>query len=345
MKKTYSHITKVKRYEISILRNKGYSIRSIAKEIEKNPSSISREINRNRRKIRKKGGTIDGIYESDVANHKAYIRRRNSKYQGIKIWRNDELRRYIEIKMRKGWSPDVISGRMKIENKPFYASKTAIYDFIYSSYGQYLAKHLSSKKRSKRKRNKKKTKKTLIPNRIGIEYRIIDGHGHYEGDTIVSGRSSKTSLSVIYEKRFKYVDILKIPCLKPKMNKEAVNMMINRLNNPRTFTLDNGIENMYHEQFNVDTFFCDPYSPWQKGGIENVNRLIRRHITKGSDISKYSDKYIENICKKLNNTPRKSLGYMTPMEMMKRHNLIKVEQPIIIPFQGIKNTSGVALEG
>jgi len=339
---------------LSILLKRDCSYSEIGRALGRDKSTISREVSKNRRKIRAKGGTRNGHYEARVADQKARLRRRNAKYQGKKIWLNKPLLKYIKKGLRKKWSPDVISGRMKAENQPFYASKTAIYEFIYSAYGQSLAKYLPSKRRGRKKRKEKKTKRELIPNRMGIERRpsIADKEfGHFEGDTIVSGKKhySKKALSVVYERKAKYVEVKKINSLKPKENERAMETIFEKFNAPKTCTLDNGIENTQHEklqkEIGINTYFCDPFSAWQKPGVENVNRLIRRDIKKGSDINNYSDKYIENICKKLNNTPRKSLNYKTPKEVMLENNLLKVESVIMPQFKAIKNTSSVALEG
>jgi len=350
----YQHIKKEERDEISILLRKGYSYADIGRALGRDKSTISREIAKNRRKVRARGGTRRGPYEASVAHHKASLRRQNAKYQGRKIWLNKPLKAYLEQRIRKGWPPDIISGRMKLERQPFYVSKTAIYEFIYSPYGQNLHRYLPSKRHTKKKRKQKKTKRELIPNRIGIEQRPARAnkeYGHFEGDTIVSGRKhhSKKALSVIYARKAKYVAAKKISCLKPNINNEAVKSMAIEFDEFKTLTLDNGIENIQHEklreQLKIDTYFCDPFSAWQKPGVENVNKLIRRFIPKGSDIGSYSDRYIENVCKRLNNTPRKSLGYKTPKEVMIENNLLRIKQPIIFQFEIIKNTSSVALEG
>lgn len=353
-KNSYKQIKKEERYLISVLLKRGCSYSEIARALGRDKSTISREVSNNRRKVRAKGGTKNGPYDPRVANHKAYVRRKNAKYQGKKIWFNKPLLEYIEKYLRKGWSPDVISGRMKLEGKPFYASKNTIYEFIYSAYGQRLARYLPSKRSNKKRRRKKKTKKELIPNRIGIENRPFEADkefGHFEGDTIVSGKKhhSKKALSVVYERKIKYVAAKKINSLKPKENERAMEIMFRKFNDCKTCALDNGIENTQHEKLQKETgikiYFCDPFSAWQKPGIENVNKLIRRDIKKGSDINNYSDKFIENICKKLNNTPRKSIGYKTPKEVMIENNLLKVEKNFPFNFKAIKNTQGVAVGG
>jgi len=353
-KNNYTQIKKEERNEISILLKRGYSYKEIAQVLKRDKSTISREVERNRRKIRAQGGTRNGPYEAILAQSKTHNRRKNSKYQGKKIWLNESLLKYIKTKIRKGWSPDVIAGRMRIEKKPFYASKTAIYEFIYSAYGQDLAKYLFSKKRSKRKRKEKKTKREVIPKRVGIEQRpttINKEFGHYEGDSIVSGKKhhSKKALSVIYERQAKYVAIKKVNGLKPGETEEAREKIFTKFDKSKSCTFDNGFENSQHEELQqaigIKTYFCDPFSAWQKPGVENVNQLIRRDVKKGSDISKYSDKYLENICEKLNNTPRKSLGYKTPKEVMLKHGLLKVACLILPQFEAIKNTRPVALGG
>jgi IS30 family transposase len=318
--KKYTQIKKAERLEIAILLNKQYSLREIAKALGRSVSSLSDEIQRN---------LVNGTYDPLKANHKAYVRRKYAKYQGKAINENKGLKEYIELRLRQGWSPEVISGRMRLEKQSFYASKTAIYEYLYSSYGQVLCPYLYSKRYIKRKRKHQKTKKSLIPNRIGIEQRpkivaLNREYGHYEGDTIVSGKKtrSKAALVVIYERKAKYVDMRKISNLKPENNNKAVLEMQQSLK-ILSYTLDNGIENIKHEELGVLTFFCDPYSAWQKGGVENVNHLIRRFIPKGLDINQYSDTYIQTIVQRLNNTPRKSLNYQTPLEVMIENNQFK----------------------
>jgi len=315
-----SQIKKAERLEIAILLNKQYSLREIAKALNRSAGSLSDEIRRN---------SVNEIYDPLKANHKAYVRRRYAKYQGKAINENEDLKEYIGLRLKLGWSPDVISGRMRLEKQPFYASRTAIYEWLYSEYGQRYCPYLYSQRYVRRKRKHKKNKKILIPNRMGIEQRpeIVNKkleYGHYEGDTMVSGRKtgSRTALTVIYERKAKYVDMRKIANLRPESNKNAVLDMQQALKT-LSYTLDNGIENVKYEELGVLTFFCDPYSAWQKGGVENMNRLIRRFFPKGSDIAQYSDTYIQTIVQRLNNTPRKSLGYKTPLELMIENDQFK----------------------
>lgn len=270
-----------------------------------------------------------GKYDSSLAQHKAYVKRKYAKYQGKKIESNNKLKQYIIQKLKNHWSPDDISGRMKKDRLNFYVSKNTIYEWLYCVHGQKYTKYLFMQRKRAKKRKHKKTKRQMIPYRVGIENRPLEVDlkleaGHYEGDTIVSAKryQSKKSLAVIYERMYKYVNIKKINNLKPK----SFNLALQKIKNDltiKTLTLDNGIENKDHYKLGLDTYFCDAYSSYQKGGVENVNRLIRRFITKKSDIAQYSDKYIKKVANILNHKPRKSLNYATPYECMKQAGLLK----------------------
>ena len=325
--KKYGHLSQFERDRIEAMFYAGHKQCDIAKVLKRDPGTISREINE--RGLKRDGKRKKkGEYDAELAHQKAKNRRRFAKYQGKKINEDKDLKNYIVQRLEKGWSPDEISGRMRKDNESFYASKNLIYEWLYSIWGQKYCKYLKSKQYNPKKRRTNKTKKSLIPNRIGIEMRpkIINSreeYGHYEGDAIVSGKKtgSKTALIVTIERKSKYVSIRKVNSLKPTLFNNAINDM--RINQSMaSLTLDNGIENQYHEKLGIDIYFCDPYSSWQKGSIEHVNGMIRKYIPKGSDISEYSDEYIQMIEIILNNKPRKSLNYKTPKEIMLENNLL-----------------------
>lgn len=336
-KRGYSHLNQYQRDRLQAMLDSGHKQKEMAGVLNIDKSTVSREIKRNRRKTRKKGGAENGRYQAAIAQHKAYVRRKYSKYQGKKINENGRLKKYIVSGLKCRWSPDEISGKMRNEKQVFYASKTAIYDWMYSNRGQYWCRYLYSRRHKKRRQKKNKTKKALIPARIGIESRPRGAanrnrYGHYEGDTIVSGKKtgSKESLAVTYERKARYIGLRKIKSLKPSLFNQAVLDMKKELD-IKTLTLDNGIENTKHQELDIDTYFCDPYSSWQKGGVENAGKMIRRFIPKGSDISDYSDNYVRIVENILNNKPRKSLNYKTPYEIMVKNNLFKDNQEIKKP--------------
>ena len=108
----------------------GFGQNKIAKILKVDPATVSREISRNRKRVRRKGGTVPGIYEAETAGHKAMVRREKSKYQCMKIEKNNDLITYITDKLKQCWNPDEISGRMRNDNEPFYASKSSIFQYL-----------------------------------------------------------------------------------------------------------------------------------------------------------------------------------------------------------------------
>lgn len=341
----YSHVKKAERSEIAILLKKGYSYGSIAGALGKCKSAISREIKRN---------STSGVYDSEKAELKARVKRMYSKYQGMKVVGNKELRNYIETKLAEDWSPEEISGRIKEEDKHIkYISAKGIYKFIYSVYGRILEKHLACKGK---KKGSPRTKVAQLEGRIFIDQRpkIVENKrrfGDWEGDFIVSGKSGKGVLLVLHERKSRYALVQRIIGLNMKAAYQHIFEMTGGIV-INTLTLDNDIIFKKHEELSriigVPVYFCHPYHSWEKGGVENTNKLIRRYIPKGSDISKYSDEYVQMIQDKLNDRPRKCLKYKTPKETMLANNQFKFMQNIFLNNQIIgvnKKGSSVALEG
>ncbi len=322
-KKKYTHIKKAERLEIAILLDKGYSYRDIAKALERSVSSISEEIGNN---------SVNGAYDPKKANHKAYMKRKYSKYQGMKVTSNLDLWNYLEDKIKEDWSPEAIAGRIRnIDTQIKSISAKGIYKFIYSVYGRNLERFLAYKGK---KRKPKIIQKVLkLQDRIFIDKRpkIIDKRrrfGDWEGDFIVSGKNGKGVLLVFYERKARYTLIKKM------MNKkiDEVHGIICELTGGviiNSLTLDNDIVFKKHKILSkilgIPIYFCHPYHSWEKGGVENTNKLIRKYIPKGSDISRYNDEYIQMVEDKLNNRPKKCLKYKTPNEVMKENNQFKKE--------------------
>ena len=169
----------------------------------------------------------------------------------------------------------------------------------------------------------------MIPERVSIHERFLGAdhrtrYGHWEGDTIVSGKhtGSKAAMTVVYERKTRYIEAQKISNLKPQSHTNAV---IDILANKKalSMTQDNGIENRDHLSLGIPTFFCDPYSSWQKGGVENANKMIRRYVPKGSDLAHISKEYLDQIVSIINRKPRKSLGYRTALEVALQAGIIQ----------------------
>src|SRR3989344_4087362 len=282
----YQHLNQGQRDRLQALLDARVKQKEIAKILGVSPSTISREVKRNCRKLVTDRGTRDGPYESAIAEHKAYLSRKYAKFQWKKINQDAGLRTYIAERLKQYWGPDEISGHMRKTKQPLYASKTAIYEWLRSNRGQYYCQYLYSGRYRPRKQKKNKTEKTLISNRISIHLRpeVINQnieYGHWEGDTIVSAKrtGSKAALSVVYERKAKYIDARKIKNMKPASNNAAIEDMKKEVF-MKSLSMDNGIENTKYEELGVPAYFCDPYSSWQKGGVEHANKMIRRFIPK-----------------------------------------------------------------
>ncbi len=316
-------LSQFERDRIEAMLAAGHNQKEIAKVLKRDKSTVSREIKWRRKK--------NGIYDAQCAQHKAYVKRKYAKYQGKKINEDNDLKNFIIEGLWQCWNPDEISGRMKEEHKAFYASKTAIYEWLYSVYGQPYCYLLPSRQYKKKKRSKsKKAGRDMIPDRVGISAKPKGFEwefGHFEHDTFLSGRKtgSKTAVSVLHEPLAKYVSLKKITCLKPRVNEKAVQNMLCQFKKPLSLTRDNGLENKCHKETPVPSFFCEPYSAWQKPHVENIIKLLRRFFAKGSDLSQYSEEEISFVELILNNKPRKVLGYRKPIEIMLEHDIFKEE--------------------
>jgi IS30 family transposase len=323
-----THLEDAERSQIHILLGKGYSHRDIGDALGRPQSSISREIKRNITK---------GKYDPRAAKLKARNRRKCSKYQGMKVEKRPKSKVYIIAALKAQWTPEEIAGRLKkVDTHIPYVSAKGIYKWLYSVWGQQYCSLLPKQRSKPRKRQKKKPKREMIPNRIGIEYRPVKANnrtefGHFEEDTIVSGRKtkSKAALAVFCERKARYSKLRKMKNMKPTTHVKAQRNMAHGLK-MKTITYDNGIENKNHEdvakELKVTTFFCNPYSSWEKGMVENTNGRIRRFIPKGADIATYSHQQIQIIEDWLNHTPRKCLDFRTPYEIMKK-NLRFISSP------------------
>lgn len=316
--------TGVERSELQILHSKGYSARAIARALGRSPNTIAAELKRN--------SYVSGRYVATYAKQRAYVRRRYAKYQGKKIEENRELRHYIVTGLEAGRNPDEISGAMRQEKCPHYASKTAIYEWLYSAYGQPYCQYLPSRQYRPRQRKPATTERNLIPDRLPVTERPLGAtnrtrYGHWEGDTVVSGRRTggKTALAVFVERKTRLVAATLIPDLRPETFATAA---VRSLADKRalTLTLDNGIENRGHaditEANGAKAYFCDPYSSWQKGQVEHVNKLLRQYLPKGSDLSQFDQSFIDKVVDRLNNKPRRCLGYRSALQLATEKGII-----------------------
>jgi len=316
-----SHLCRSERDEIEILKDKGYKQKEIAKILNRSESAISDEIKLN---------SVDGKYIAKKAQHKAYMRRKCSKYQGMKIVNDKDLREFVDKKLFKDQSPRAISGRIKKKEKDIQnVSKDSIHRYIQSVYGRRIEIHrkkLKQKRRNKRSKSEKLKDRTFISERpeiINLRKRI----GDVEADFIVSGKTGKGILLVVVCRKTRTVFIERIIEVKIKNVHRSFLRIKKKFPEIRTITTDNDILLRNHKELekllNVKIYFCDSYSSWQKGTVENANKYIRRYIPKGSNISKYSKHIIKKIEARLNNRFMECLEFSTPYELVEKHRKIK----------------------
>jgi IS30 family transposase len=319
-RKGFRHLNQKDRDRMEALIDQDETQEEIAKILKVSQSSISREWKRRRK---------NGHYDADTAQHKAAVERGHSKYQGMKVEGNKPLKGYIIAGLMAKRSPDEIAGRMKRDKLPFYASKNAIYKWLYSIYGQRYCPLLCSKRYRKRKQ-KRKTKRVMIPNRIGISKRPRGAtnktrYGHFEADTARSPKyiPNNEGIAIAAERISKLLVGGKIPSSSPVEMTKAMKLMRKNVR-MKSSTLDNGIENKHHEQWGLPTFFADAHSPWQKPIIENSIGLVRRwFFPKGTDWAQVTEAEFQNALLMLNSKYRKSLKYQNALEVARAHGIMK----------------------
>ncbi len=319
-------LTNAERSEIQILLHKQYSIRAIAKALGRSPNTISYEIKNNSNK--------DGVYLASIAKHKAYLKRKYAKYQGRKIEQNDKLRQFIITQLQAHHSPDEIAGYLKNNpNLGLYVSKNSIYRWLYSEWGQLYCELLYSKRYRPKKNSKPKVKPELIPNRLSIDQRPLRVEnrlelGHYEFDSIVSSKkvNNNYSLAVVIERSTRLIKAAIVSSLKPANYAKTISNLVNDVY-VQTLTTDNGIENRHHHLITNSTlaqvYFTNTYSSWQKGTVENANKMLRRYFPKGTDFAKITLDELNKAVDIINNKPRKILGYKSALQVAKEKGLFK----------------------
>lgn len=232
-------------------------------------------------------------------------------------------------KLAEGWSPELIAGRIGQEIRGASISHEAIYQYIYHPNTERREELIGQLVRGHRKRKKKgigrKERKTRIPNRVPIEERPVSAdnrsrYGHWEGDSLVS-RKSLAALNSLVERKSRYTFLTKLERKSSEQTRNAVICRLQKLPEKarRSLTVDNGTENARHEEITeaigTRCYFARPYASWQRGSNEQVNGMVRRYFPKGTDFSKITDEQVAWVESRINNRPRKCLGYKTPAEV------------------------------
>ena len=297
------------------------SIRSMARLLGRSPSTVSREVRRN--------GGYDQ-YRATLADERAWARARRPKR--CKLARHPPLCRLVARKLRLNWSPEQISGWLKRAHPgdgSYQVSHETIYRSLFVQARGVLKKELLQYLRSKRTigRSKQASQKggahgqikdmiSICERPASVEDRAVPGH--WEGD-LLSG-SKNSYIATLVERHTRYVMLVKVT---NKDTRTVVSALIRQAKKLPTelyksLTWDRGKELAAHKQFtlatDIDVYFCDPQSPWQRGSNENTNGLLRQYFPKGTDVSVYSQAELNKVARQLNERPRKTLEFETPAE-------------------------------
>lgn len=311
----------------------GKTLRCIAELIGRSRNAVTDEVNLN---------AVQGIYDWKKADAKARLRRKQSKFQGMKIVNHDGLWNYVKAKLKLDWSPEQIAGRLKYHEKKLPSvSAKGIYKFIYSTYGVGLLRHLRYGQTSRKSGTQ--AKPSAIDGRVFIEKRPKSVEqrrtfGHWEADFIVSGKNGSGALLVFVERKSRYVLIFRLENRKVATVNAVLQKLLGVTLCVASLTIDNDVCFRHHPQMSkilkAPIFFCHPYHSWEKGSVENMNKWIRQYVKKGSDISKFSDQRVQFVENRLNGRPREVLKFKMPKEVFQKENNLKKEISDIIKVVG-----------
>jgi IS30 family transposase len=308
------------REEISRGLAAGRSMRAIARQLGRSPSTVAREVKRN-------AGA--GAYRAEAAEQAAW--RRGKRPKRCLLERNEPLRELVTQKLQKDWSPQQISNwlRSRPDNRPdMQVSHETIYRSLFvqakATLKQELTAHLRSRRRMRRTHKRVDNKRGQIVGAVSISERPPEAAdravpGHWEGDLVVGVKSSY--VATLVERRSRYVMLAKLDNKSSTTVVDALIELIKRLpeNVMRTLTWDRGTELAQHARFtvasDVQVYFCDPRSPWQRGTNENTNGLLRQYLKKTDDLSVYTQEQLDEFARRLNTRPRMTLGWKTPAEV------------------------------
>ena len=309
---------------IMVLRSAGASIRAVARELRRAPSTISRELDRNSNPFRG--------YRASVAQSATQHRAKRPKVG--RLAQNETLNRHVQVWLDDGFSPEQIGHRLRVDfpdDPEMWVSTETIYQSLYvqgrGNLRRDLHKQLRTGRAIRKPRRRDGERRNRIPNMINISERppeVADRAvpGHWEGDLIV-GTESKSAIGTLVERTTRFVMLLHLPDNHTALAvQEAMVAAMAKLPATlrKTLTWDQGMEMRNHAEIaaatDMDIYFCDPHSPWQRGSNENTNGLLRQYFPKGQDLSIFTADYLDFIAARLNRRPRKTLDWRTPAEAL-----------------------------
>ena len=319
MPQSYQHLSIAEREQLVVRRAEGWSLRRIAAELGRAVSTLSRELRRNAPPVNV------AYYRAHAAQARARHRARET-HTYVRL-RDGRLRAYARRMLRRGWSPERIAGRWRHLGHGAI-SPEAIYQWLYAD-ARDLIPCLVRRHRRRWPRGRRHTHRAMhIPSRVPVTARpaVVTARrqaGHWEADTITS-RASRSTLLTLAERVTHHVRLRRVAACQAAPVGRAVVAALRPLPRRlrRTVTYDNGPENVLHTQVNAvlgtRSYFCAPYHSWEKGLVEHVNGLIRRHFPKGTDFAKLPASAIRKVEYWLNHLPMKCLHFQTPAEVFRQ---------------------------
>lgn len=306
-------------------KKQGLSNKDCARRLDRHSATIGRELTRNRYV-----GEHDTFYEPLSAQGK-FEKRQRLAWAAKHPLKNPQLFNYVTERLRWGWSPESISGRLKYIEHPgqlkWQISPETIYQFVYHPWRKKEGwwEYLRRKQKRRRHKQGRKSQRVRIPDRVSIHARPQEisnrsQFGHWEGDTVV-GLGRKSGLHTAYERVTSLIRIERMLDLTARSSLTAQRKIYSPLppEARRSTTLDNGLEHVLHTKLkrslSIPTYFADPYSAWQRGGNENANLWVRYYFPKRTDFATIPEEDLRAVEWELNHRPRKRLGFKTPTEV------------------------------
>jgi IS30 family transposase len=324
MQTHYKHLGPEERATLMLMRQDGHSLTTIAQQLKRSASTLSRELRRN-------SITTDQPYDAAKAGRRARAKLfapRKTK----KLAAGSHLLNIVSDLIKLGWSPQQINGRLRDifpDRAEMHVSHETIYTALYAMPRGELRKELIRCLRQghdgRRSHGQGEDRRGKLPNMLSIherppevESRLVPGH--WEAD-LIKGAGNKSSVATLVERTTRFVILAKMPNATAEATLEALTMALNRIDAPlrQTLTYDQGREMSRHaeltERTGMTVYFADPHSPWQRGSNENMNGLIRQYLPKGTDLSVHSQEYLDAIAHSLNTRPRAVLNFKMPIEV------------------------------
>jgi len=315
----YIHLSADERMQIYQLSESGLSQGEMARRLGRDKATISRELRRNE---------APAGYLPDLAQRRYQARRQRCRRRPRLADR--DLRRTVILLLQQGWSPEQISGRLRLEHDETVVNHETIYRFVYDSAlgrQEKLYQYLRRGQKKRRRRQGRQVRASPIAQRTFIEARPLGAiqrtqPGHWETDSLLF--PAEQALNVLVDRLSRFAVLTR---LEGKTARDTCRVLVQRLSAlpRRSLTADNGSENADHasisDQLHIPFFFCHPYHSWEKGTVENTNGLVRRYLPRQTDLSRVFQEDLDAIADELNQRPRKCLGFRTPSEVLFQYSV------------------------